>query len=657
MFRSVLIANRGEIACRIIRSARAMGLRTIAVYSLADRHALHVEMADEAVPLGGMLASESYLNSTAVIDAARATGAECIHPGYGFLAENAEFAEACAEQGITFVGPPIRAIRAMGRKDDAKALAREAGVPVLPGYDGDFAAVEALVSAITEIGFPVMVKAVAGGGGTGMRRVGDPKALPDAIDAARREAMSSFGDARLIIEKCLDRPRHIEVQVFADNHGNCVHMFERDCSLQRRRQKVIEEAPAPGMTQGLRNRMTQAAVSAARTVGYSGAGTVEFLVEAEPLTDESDFYFLEMNTRLQVEHPVTEAITGLDLVEWQFRVAAGEPLGFAQEDIRLDGHAVEARVYCEDPVHGFLPSSGKLALVRWPAGEGVRADAGVRSGDVVSPYYDPMLAKLICHGADREQAVTGLREALSKTAIAGPRTNLAFLYDLLGENEVASGRVDTGLIERMDYGAAGTAPEPGAIAAGVEAVLQRRSANSALESAGEGDGIQSPWARSDGFLLGARQPVPMRFSVDGQNVDVGVTYHADGVDVELPAVEGNSESPAAIEVVGAEGGRIYVLYGLRQIEIALADADTAAEAAAGGDGAIRAPMHGRISAIKAAKGDHIEEGMALVMLEAMKMEHRLVAPMTGRIAEIAVTEGQQVGSGDLIAIVEAEEGA
>ena len=473
MFSSVLIANRGEIAVRIARTAKRLGMRVIAVYSEADAGALHVRVADEAHLIGPPPARESYLVIEKLIEVARRTGAQCIHPGYGFLSENAHFAEACAAAGIVFVGPPPSAIRAMGLKDHAKALMEKAGVPVVPGYHGELQDPKFLKEKAYQIGYPVLIKAVAGGGGKGMRRVDKHAEFDAALEGATREAQSAFGDARVLIEKYVTAPRHIEMQVFADSHGNVIHLNERDCSLQRRHQKVIEEAPAPGMTREVRDAMGRAATEAARAVGYQGAGTVEFIADGARGLRPDGFWFMEMNTRLQVEHPVTEAITGLDLVEMQFRVAAGEKLPLAQSDVRIDGHAAEARLYAEDPERGFLPSTGKLAALELPAGEGIRVDTGVEAGSAVSPYYDPMIAKVIAHGSDREQALDRLAAALGETVVVGPHANAAFLKALVSHPEFRAGQFDTGFIDRhlADLTRIDPQAEAAAIGAAVAALL------------------------------------------------------------------------------------------------------------------------------------------------------------------------------------------
>ena len=446
MLGSVLIANRGEIACRVARTAKRLGLRTIAVYSEADRGALHVRMCDEAHAIGPAPAAESYLVGARVIEVARKAGAECIHPGYGFLSENAEFAEACAAAGVVFVGPPPAAIRAMGLKDRAKALMEKAGVPVVPGYHGERQEPSFLREKAYEIGYPVLIKAVAGGGGKGMRRVDKHAEFEAALESAQREAKASFGDARVLVEKYVGAPRHIEIQVFADGHGNAIHLNERDCSLQRRHQKVIEEAPAPGMAPEVRAAMGEAAVKAAKAVGYVGAGTVEFIADSATGLRPGGYWFMEMNTRLQVEHPVTEAVTGLDLVEWQLRIASGEKLPLSQAQVPLNGHAVEARIYAEDPERGFLPSTGALVALKFP--EGVRVDTGVEQGSAISPYYDPMIAKMIAHAPTREVALDRLAQALGRTVAAGPRTNLGFLADLCRAEPFRKGAFDTGFIDR-----------------------------------------------------------------------------------------------------------------------------------------------------------------------------------------------------------------
>src|SRR5262245_3312831 len=492
MYSSILIANRGEIACRITRTAHRLGMRVIAVHSEPDREALHVKMADEAVAIGPASVRDSYLCPDRILEAAQQTGAEAIHPGYGFLSENVGFAEACSRAGIVFVGPPPEAIRAMGLKDAAKALMRDAGVPVVPGYMGEEQDGAFLERMAAETGYPVLIKAVAGGGGKGMRLIADPAAFRPALESCQREALSAFGDPRVLIERYVSAPRHIEIQVFGDKHGNTVHLFERDCSLQRRHQKVIEEAPAPGMTPEIRNAMGRAAVMAARAVGYQGAGTVEFIVDSSRGLAPDGFFFMEMNTRLQVEHPVTEAITGLDLVELQFKVAAGEHLPFRQADLTLTGHAVEARLYAEDPDHEFLPQAGRLRRLSWPEGSpGLRIDTGVEQGDVITPHYDPMIAKLIVHAPTRREALRELANALDDTVLLGIRSNRAFLTRLARHPDFVAGAVDTGFIGRNLAELVTGALDPRLLAAGAEAWLALKAGRDASGGAGS---VLAGWA-------------------------------------------------------------------------------------------------------------------------------------------------------------------
>jgi len=493
VFSKVLIANRGEIACRVIRTAKRLGVATVAVYSEADRDALHAELADEAWPIGPAPARDSYLNIEAILDAARNSGAEAVHPGYGFLSENAGSAEACEAAGIVFIGPPASAMRTMGSKAAAKDLMQRHGVPLVPGYHGDDQNPVRLLDEAERIGFPVLIKASAGGGGRGMRAVGSAAEFAAALAGAKREAKSAFGDSRVLLEKFLQQPRHIEVQIFADRHGNTVHLFERDCSIQRRHQKVLEEAPAPGLDPEQRDAMAEAAVAAARAVGYIGACTVEFIAEG------GGFYFIEMNTRLQVEHPVTEAVTGLDLVEWQFRVAAGEPLPIRQSDLVLHGHAIEARLYAEDPERGFLPQTGTLHGLRFPPSRLARVDTGVRQGDTITPFYDPMIAKIISWGEDRAAALGRLRRALAETVVLGVGTNRDFLARVAAHPEFVSGAVDTGFIERHRAALVpprGPAPDTVLAAATLCRLMTREDAAGAVASR-SADPF-SPWARADG---------------------------------------------------------------------------------------------------------------------------------------------------------------
>jgi 3-methylcrotonyl-CoA carboxylase alpha subunit len=651
MFKSVLIANRGEIACRVIRTARRMGLRTIAVYSDADRDALHVKLADEACRIGPAAAAQSYLSADNILAAAGATGAECIHPGYGFLSENAAFAEACAQAGIVFVGPPPAAIRSMGLKDQAKALMEQAGVPVVPGYQGGMQEDKFLKQKAYEIGYPVLIKAVAGGGGKGMRRVDLHADFDDALAAARREAASAFGNDRVLIEKYITAPRHVEVQVFADTHGNVIHLNERDCSLQRRHQKVIEEAPAPGMSSELRAAMGAAAVAAARAVGYAGAGTVEFIADGTDGLRSDGFWFMEMNTRLQVEHPVTEAVTGLDLVEWQLRVAAGEALPLAQDRVALDGHAVEARVYAEDPERQFLPSTGRLVALTFPHDESVRVDSGVTEGDVVSPFYDPMIAKVIAHAPTRTEALERLASTLEQTVVAGPRTNIAFLTRLLRAEAFRDGAFDTGFIDR-NLAALGAEPQPvdkpaAAFAAGV--LMQQRAA--ALRSSCLSDGPSSPWDTTDAFQLSGARELTQPIVVDGETLMARVAYDAGRPHV---TVDGIAEATDAVAIDAAPA--VIVLRGGRQMRVGLQDFGSAEAAQDGAGGLVRAPMHGKVLSILVVKDASVARGQRVAIIEAMKMEHTLTAPMDGVVSEIAVADNAQVAEGAKIMLITPQAG-
>ena len=647
MFSSVLIANRGEIAARVARTAKRLGLRTIAVYSEADVGALHVRLADEAHLIGTAPAAESYLAAERLIDAAKRAGAECIHPGYGFLAENPEFAEACAAAGIVFVGPPPAAIRAMGLKDAAKALMEKAGVPVVPGYHGTRQEPKFLKEKAYEIGYPVLIKAVAGGGGKGMRRVDKHAEFETALAGAMREAKSAFGDDRVLVEKYVASPRHIEIQVFGDSRGNVIHLNERDCSLQRRHQKVIEEAPAPGMSAAMRGAMGEAAVAAAKAVGYAGAGTVEFIAETSKGLSADRFWFMEMNTRLQVEHPVTEAITGLDLVEWQFRVAAGEPLPLSQREVRLDGHAVEARLYAEDPEKGFLPSTGRLVALEFPTGEGIRIDAGVTAGSEVTPYYDPMIAKLIAHGKDRAEALDRLGAALAHTRVAGPRTNLAFLTALVNAEGFRGEAFDTGLIDRnlASLGAVPRGVDRAAAAFGVAHLLAREQARIATRWAWEG---ASPWDATDGFQLAGGRGAVLPVLVDGENVSAALSYGANGarvtVDGEAPPTDAH-----AIEA----GEAVYVLRGGRQTVVRLKDFEAIDVDHLDTGGLIAAPMHGKVLEILVEKGAAVAKGQRVALIEAMKMEHALTAPIAGTVAEVAAVAGSQIAEGAKVMVIEA----
>jgi 3-methylcrotonyl-CoA carboxylase alpha subunit len=616
---SLLIANRGEIARRIIRTARRLGIRTVAVYSEADAQAPHVREADAAVWIGPPPAADSYLRGDRIVAAARAEDAEAIHPGYGFLSESADFAEAVTAAGLVWVGPPPGAIRAMGLKDAAKRLMASAGVPVTPGYLGEDQAEARLEQEAGALGYPVLIKAVAGGGGKGMRKVERVTDFPSALAAARREAEAAFGDGRVLLERYVGRPRHIEVQVFADAHGGALHLHDRDCSLQRRHQKVIEEAPAPGMDEAVRAFVCEAAVKAARAVGYVGAGTVEFIADASQGLRADRIWFMEMNTRLQVEHAVTEAVTGLDLVEWQLRIAAGEPLPLRQDQIPLGGCAIEARLYAENPGAGFLPSTGPLARFRLPA-QGVRVDSGAEEGGEISPFYDPMIAKLIAHAPTRRAAAQALAEACRQVEVWPVRTNSAFLARCLEHPDFLAGEVDTGFIDaRLDQ-LVSKGPQPGVMLSAAQALV---------EAAGAGD--RSPWARLTGFRPNLPPAAPVRVQIDGR--------------VETIDVCAALARPAgAVEVVGGQrvafaGGEAFA-FGTPKLE---------AEAEAGaGDGAVCAPMPGRIVAVQARAGEEVLRGAPLLTLEAMKMEHALAAPFDGVVAEVMAKAGEQVSEGALL---------
>jgi len=646
MFRSVLIANRGEIAVRVARTAKQLGMRTIAVYSEADAGALHVRMCDEAYPIGPAPARDSYLSIETIVEAARASCAQCVHPGYGFLSENADFAQACADAGIAFVGPSPDAIRAMGLKDRAKALMAKAGIPVVPGYSGEMQDAAFLKRKAYELGYPVLIKAVAGGGGRGMRRVDLHAEFDAALDSARREAQAAFGDARVLIEKYVAAPRHIEVQVFGDCHGNVIHLNERDCSLQRRHQKVIEEAPAPGMTAELRRRMGRAASEAARAVGYVGAGTVEFIADGSQGLCEDAFWFLEMNTRLQVEHPVTEAITGLDLVEWQFRIAAGEPLPLRQEQVALQGHAVEARLCAEDPERGFLPSTGTVRALEI-AGD-VRVDAGVTVGSEVTPSYDPMIAKLIAHAPSRREALEKLAAVLDRAVIAGPKTNAAFLAALLRAPEFVAERFDTGFIERNleAIGAVPREPDLAAAAQGVAHLLSLRITAKSAASA-EAPRPPSPWDATDGFQLSGVRVVDYPVSVDEHRMLARATFAAEGIAVEIDGVRAAGDG----RVIEADDAVLVIRHG-RQTAVRFAEAANADDQHSE-EGQVRAPMPGKVLAVLVTQGDPVRRGQRLAIIEAMKMEHALLAPFDGQVGAVAVGNGTQVAERAGILTIEA----
>ncbi|MGB8326110.1 MAG: biotin carboxylase N-terminal domain-containing protein [Steroidobacteraceae bacterium] len=657
VFKSLLIANRGEIACRIARTAQRMGLRTIAVYSDADARARHVASCGEAVHIGAAPAEASYLRIEAILEAARRTGAEAIHPGYGFLSENAEFAVACARAGLIFVGPPPEAIRAMGSKAAAKTLLERAGVPLTPGYHGERQEPEWLEREADRIGFPVLIKASAGGGGKGMRRVDRREDFATALAACRRESAASFGDDRVLVEKYLLRPRHIEIQVFADAHGHCIHLFERDCSVQRRHQKVLEEAPAPGMTAERRAAMGTAAVAAARAVGYIGAGTVEFIV-----APDGTFYFMEMNTRLQVEHPVTEMITGLDLVEWQLRVAGGERLPLAQEQLALRGHAIEARIYAEDPDRGFLPATGRLVHVSLPAASPrVRIDTGVRQGDEITPYYDPLIAKLIVWGETRNQALAQLGLALAQYRIAGVANNLAFLARLIACPAFVSADLDTTLIERSGAqlfpGTQAVPDEVWLVVAASELVRQQSRPFAAGDATGN---PSTPWTTLDGWRLNeyAQRHLTLRHGETERTMSV--RYLRDAWDLQLADRVARASGSAIatdtfdIDLDGKRHHALVVAVGaqrhvfLRDLAFVLTIVDplVTSGATAESDIGLRAPMPGRVVALLAMPGAALAAGAPLLVLEAMKMEHTITAPSAGQLRAFKVAAGDQVGEGE-----------
>jgi 3-methylcrotonyl-CoA carboxylase alpha subunit len=647
---SVLIANRGEIACRIARTAKHLGMRTIAVYSDADQGALHTRLCDEAHWLGPAPARDSYLAIDKLIAIAKRSGAVYIHPGYGFLAENAAFAEACAAAGIIFIGPPVPAIRAMGLKDRAKALMERAGVPILAGYYGDRQETNFLRQKAYEIGYPLIIKAVAGGGGRGLRRVDKHAEFEPALESARREAQSAFGDARMLIEKYVGSPRHIEIQIFSDAHGNTIHLNERDCSLQRRHQKVIEETPAPGMTPELRATMGRAAIEAARAVAYVGAGTVEFIVDASNDLRRDRFWFMEMNTRLQVEHPVTEAVTGVDLVEWQFRIAAGEALPLRQEEVRLSGHAVEARVYAEDPARGFLPSTGRILALEFPEQEDIRIDTGVEAGSEVSPYYDAMIAKVIAHANSRDGAVESLGTALDQTLVAGPRTNVTFLSALLRSPEFRAGKFDTGFIDRNHaaLGAVPQAADQAAVALGVTRLLERQQ--KPVEDSG--NAVLSPWDVDDAFQLSGPRTVSLPVSADGEVALATLSYGARGITVDVDGV-----APAADARIIETEDAVYVIRGRRQTVVKLADIEAIDVAHVDTGGTVTSPMHGKVLEVLVRNGDPVRKGQRLAVIEAMKMEHSVLAPIDGKVAEIAVAAGSQVAEKAKIMVITASQQA
>jgi 3-methylcrotonyl-CoA carboxylase alpha subunit len=666
MFDTILIANRGEIACRIARSCRALGLRSVAVYSEADRGALHVEHCDEAWLIGPAPARESYLNAARILEVARASGAQAIHPGYGFLSENAGFARACEAAGVVFIGPPASAIEAMGSKSAAKAIMDAAGVPLVPGYHGEDQSLAVLAEAAERIGYPVLIKASAGGGGKGMRRVDHAEAFADALASARREAASAFGDDQVLVEKYLIAPRHIEVQVFADHHGNTVHLFERDCSVQRRHQKVIEEAPAPGLDPVRRAEIGAAAVAAARAIGYVGAGTVEFIMDAD-----GRFYFMEMNTRLQVEHPVTELITGQDLVAWQLAVAAGGPLPLGQAELAINGHALEARIYAEDPERDFLPAVGTVSALHTPAESAqVRVDIGIRAGDTIPVHYDPMIAKLIVWDHDRDAALRRLRAALAEFLVIGTTTNTAFLSRIAAHPAFAAGGVDTGFIDT--HRASLLAP-PAPVtdrelaAAALFQLLRQREA--AADAAGRSDEPDSPWHHVDGWHMNSDNPRPMYLQEGEQVHTVVARARDDGFVLGLPggdqAASGQLTPDGRLRLrlggmetearVLRDGSRLTIALEQTVRTLAIHDPLRAEFAADSERNSLTAPMPGLIRAVHVAPGDRVEAGAALVVLEAMKMEYTIRAAADGVVARVNVAVGDQVSEGsELLGMADGE---
>ncbi|WP_281301704.1 MULTISPECIES: acetyl/propionyl/methylcrotonyl-CoA carboxylase subunit alpha [unclassified Iodidimonas] len=672
-FKKILIANRGEIACRVIRTARAMDIASCAVYSDADAHALHVELADEAIHIGPSPAAQSYLMADKIIDAAKRCGADAIHPGYGFLSENADFAEKCAAHNICFIGPTADNIRKMGLKDEAKRLMSLADVPVVPGYLGADQSPENLLEEAQSIGFPVLIKAVAGGGGKGMRRVDDAADFLAALKAAKREALGAFGNDHVLIEKFILKPRHIEVQVFADQHGHAVYLFERDCSLQRRHQKVVEEAPAPDMPPALRQRMGDAAVAAALAIGYQGAGTIEFIVDVANGLKDAPFYFMEMNTRLQVEHPVTEMISGEDLVEWQIRVAAGEPLPLDQGDLAIDGHAIEVRLYAEDPARDFLPASGTLQCFRPSLDEDfTRIDTGVREGDAISVHYDPMIAKIICWGEDRDAAISHLQRALAQTQIAGFATNLSFLQKIIDHPAFHAADLDTGFIPRhIDDLLPSTEPaSPLMLALAALGIIAQRSHEAAAQAQKSADST-SPWHHNHGWK--ANLPALEHHSfMDASGREQRIEINFNKATGAISGVEtGDHVLSAELRTTSPDGGLDIVLDGqiLRatvlvdqadvhvfaqggQCQLKRMGINPDADEEADGPGVVAAPMPGKILDLFVAVGDKVEKGQPLLVLEAMKMEHSLAAPRAGTVADIPIKAGDQVEDGARLIMLE-----
>jgi 3-methylcrotonyl-CoA carboxylase alpha subunit len=674
MFKKILIANRGEIACRVAATAKRMGIKTVAVYSDADAQAKHVQVCDEAVHIGGSAPKDSYLRWERILQAAKDTGAQAVHPGYGFLSENEDFAKACAAAGLVFIGPPASAILAMGLKAESKQLMEKAGVPLVPGYHAADQDPALLQREADRIGYPALIKASAGGGGKGMRVVNSSAEFADALASCQREAINSFGDDAVLIEKYVQRPRHIEIQVFGDTHGNCVYLFERDCSVQRRHQKVLEEAPAPGMTEALRKQMGEAAVAAAKAVNYVGAGTVEFIVEqtAYDKPESMKFFFMEMNTRLQVEHPVTEAITGLDLVEWQLRVASGEPLPLQQSDLRIHGHAIEARICAENPDNNFLPATGTLAVYRKPTcssfeipntsdtGIAVRIDDGVREGDSISPFYDSMVAKLIVHGDTREQALARLDEALSQTRIVGLTTNVQFLRHIIRTDSFATAKLDTALIQREEKALFAQEPLGLALTAAsvVANTLHREQALKGNDPFSSRDGWRAfgVATRNFGFVFhGASYDAVLTYVHDGSvqlcvtdadgDVSDTLTYREDGDALHISFAGQHARVQVFHETQGHEDvAHVFAPQGATRITVvdALAHAGEVQEAG----GRLTAPMPGKVVSFAVAAGDKVKAGQPLAVMEAMKMEHTIAAPADGEVLELLYAPGDQVAEGE-----------
>ena len=670
MFNKILIANRGEIACRVAATCKRLGVTSVAVYSDADANAKHVAACDEAVHIGGSTAAESYLRVERIIEAAIATGAQAVHPGYGFLSENEDFAHACEKAGIAFIGPPVEAIAAMGSKAAAKALMHSAAVPLVPGYHGDDQNADLLHRQADEIGYPVLLKASAGGGGKGMRVVTRTEEFDAALASCKREAASSFGNDRVLIEKYLMRPRHVEVQVFADKHGGAVYLFDRDCSVQRRHQKVLEEAPAPGLQPHVRRAMGEAAVAAARAVNYVGAGTVEFI-----MTEGGEFYFMEMNTRLQVEHPVTEMVTGLDLVEWQLRVAANEPLPLAQDQLKIEGHAIEARIYAEHPARGFLPSTGTLKHLRMPQGvefslgvggerAPVRIDSGVREGDTITPFYDPMIAKLIVHGASREEALKRMSQALRGCEVVGPHTNVEFLQRIVASVPFSTGDLDTGLIERHHDALFAPVEKPflEALALACGALLTREGG--VAHGASPWDAL-SHWRLNGGYTqtlnwrdVEKETAFAVVFSRDGETRTLthdgrtepfswwtGAGQHEYGATIGAAHVTGR---------VFIDGDTFHVFCRGEALAFEWQNLLAHAADAEHGEGRLTAPMPGKVIAVLVEQGAVVEKGQPLIVMEAMKMEHTIGAPAAGKVAEVLYAVGDQVTDGAQLLVLDVE---